>query len=645
MKLYTALSEKSVRSKLSPEPYQCYEGGYTLTIVLLFVMALGGILAGIVYDNNKTENQQAAVSTGENLAEIARAARIFVRDRSLDVPGSGIAANPGNTDDYHRNRLAPAGMVADIGDGSPSTGPVRTITVTSLINAGLLPFGFGNNGTGVYRTPLGHQIFIIAANVPVDDDPTAAGSDAVASAYIFIAPGAENSLDQINDIVVGLRKEGVSVSAPMYNAAGANISSTTCRGTPAVAIWDTGCLNDTEFTTLSGIADPDAGGPLTAFPPGGLVIPAWRAAQFDLRAVMRFPQPENPGYATMLTSLNMSECDGAAGNIFVNDDTGINTVDTGLCNTVADNEATAIDNRFDIRNIKDFETNAAIVTPQTNDVTTYYDTATSSYVVRNDAATTAAFGRNNDILITWIDSNGNGNVDVGETTLVDGDTVDSIADAHFIARGDTIVLNDVKTFNIGGSDDVRLGDATFGRSAVVNNAAIPTNIGTLTTDSARADTYNQNDPGDGVFNPNSIRLETLDANGKLTVSNNMTTRTLTVNSNNFTTNDTTLSGSVNLNGVNITAGGTTLPGGYKAAIANLQRNSMGPSQVNITGNFVISDADPTNSGEFNSNTVIAGTLDIEKGDDTATCLSTTGDCPDRCPFPVFDPITGTTICP
>jgi hypothetical protein len=566
------------------------------------------------------------------------------------------------TDAFHRLRIAPAGLVNDINQdsvlGDASTGPVRNITVADLIRHGFLPVGYGNNATGVYRTPLGHQILIIAANVPVTDDPTV-NADAVASAYIFILPGPDNNTSQINDIVIGLRKEGVSVSAPLFSAAGVNLTGTNCRGTPAVAIWDTGCLNDAEFTALTGIVDPDGAGPLSAFPAGGLVIPAWRAAQFDLRAVMRYPQPENPGYATMLTGLSLGEWDyerDGAGNIIyrnslgavvpstdadavascdngidpsitnvlLDSDTGANTVRTSICTTRTDDSIGGVDRRFDIQNVNRLETNAVIVTPQNagvNDVVTYHDG--TGYVTVNTDDNVRVDLINNTTGLPGAD----GLMDPGGNLF---------ASEGLFVKGDATVLNDVRVYgNAGGG--TTLGDAVFGGSAVLNNAAIASTIQELSTDQARTSTYNQDAAAAGDFNAQTIRLNTLDAQGALTVTNNMTVETINANSGTINMAEVTLSGNVvTQGGINIPATSPNISGTpYKMAIANL---STGVNTVDVGGNLDMMGA-AANSAEFNGTTTIGGTLHVN-----GRCLSTSGHCPDRCSTP-GSPLSGGTICP
>jgi hypothetical protein len=649
-------------------PPSSSEAGYTLTVILLFVIALAGILAAISRETDNAYSQKMGISTGQSLAEVARAARIYVRDGSRHLVGDPARQPlPDNTpapgdntfsDAFSRFRIAPAGMVNDVNQdsvvGDLSIGPIE-FNIDDLIQHGFLPVGYGDNDTGVYRTPLGHQIRLYAANVPVADNPTVNG-DVVASAYVFIQPAVANNVNEINDIIIGLRGEGVSVSAPLFNAAGANLTGTICRGTPAVAIWDTGCLNDADFQTLTGFADPDGGGPRTAFPPGGLIIPAWRAAQFDLRAVMRYPQPENPGYATMLTGLSMGEWDyerdaggnivyrnaadavvpatdpnavascfrpvaGVSRNVFLNSDTGPDSVRTSVCLPLEDDNVANVDRRFDIRNVNAMEVGAFIVTPQNpgaNDVVTYHDGANYVTVTRNDAIQVDLI--NNTTLAPGPD----GIADPGGTHMANG---------GFYAKGNATVLNDVRVYNGGAT----LGDAVFGKNAVLNNTTINTTITELSTDHARAENYRQDALGVGNFDPNTIRLSSLRANGALNVTNNMTVEEINADSANINIDTATLSGNARVqNGVEVRAGGTTLPGGgaFKAAIANLDTAST----VDIDGNLTIAPGgSPSNSAEFNGQTTVSNRLHVD-----GRCLGV--DCPDRCPAPV-SPLTGGTICP
>lgn len=589
-----------------------HQGGYTMLLMLVFVALFGSALAALVYNKNNSQLRTQAAATGEHVAQIARAARIYVRDRSLD-PGDAATLAPG--DPFFRERIAPAALLIPMPEGGTNTGPFRTITVADLIGTGLLPNGFGQLDGGDYVTPMGQEIRIIAGNAPLMDDPRA-NPNVVATAYIYIVSTPSAPPAYISDIVVSLREQGVSVSAPIFDAAGNNITGTDCRGTPAVALWDTGCLNLAEFQQLTGDI---------AFVPGSLVIPAWRAVQFDLRAIMRYPQPENPGYATMLTNLRMGReidtngdgiCDDVD-QIGINDDTG--TVSAGICR-VEDDDALAAtvadqDRRFDIRNVSELETDGIIVTPQATDVRSQIE-------------------------------NGTGNIlaDATPELRISADLSEGL-----IVAGPATVRNDVRVYDTmalpaGTETRMNLQNMLIRRNLVASNPDVgdadqpAITTGELVTDDLNADMLRQTAPG-GMFDPAFMRLSELSVDGSLTVrgGGTATMENVRVLSDGVSPANVNAKTGIMTGVTQVTDLSTTITdplitpagpmGAYRAVIA--EYDGAGSGTTNITGNLRVSEDVNTRSAVFGGSTDTQR-LDIHNGGETARCF---GDCPDRVPDP------------
>lgn len=619
------------------------QNGYIMFVILLFVAFFGSAITSIIIDRDKQENAQLAVASGEYLAKVARAARLYVRDRSIAVPGTAVV--PGQ-DDYHPLRLSTT-PIADVGDGTPSLGPTNdevgatatplddVITVNDLIGAGLLPDGFSA------VTPLGQQVRIIAANAPIDGDPTDPAQFVVGAAYIYVEANTPFQTLSLNDVIIGLRKSGVAVSGIRHNAAGVNQMPATCRGAQPVGLWDTGCITQAEYETLRGLA------PGTPFPPGSLIIPTWRAAQFDLRALMRFPQPENPGYATMLTALRMAEED-CANNIIVNSADTAAPVDTNICQYVNDDNLGDVDLRFDIRNVGALEASGAVVVPQTRvdgfsgrtvdaDVITFFDPATSTYQTRR----------------VEVDAGGNvigSHVDVSSNT--------NLREGFFVS-GNAHLESDLRVFDqntaavgldieMSAANDrrVTLNTVIARKNVVVTNDAgiagdTEIEITTLDTDALLSDEFTHESPS-VPFAPTEMRQAAIEMNGQLSITGNATINEAFVGANNTRVGTAgaddaiQFSGQTNgVSGVRLNNSGATIAGAapYRSVIANIG----GTGAVDVQGDVSIG-----NSATFNANSRVSGggSLNVTNGGGTAICF---GDCPDRCATP--GPPIGGTICP
>ena len=304
-----------------------YQNGFSLAVVLMLVTVMGGFLVGITGNNRGSIRQEAEVA-GWELAEISRAARIYARNQ--------ISLNPNLVNDLSLS----------------GTGP-QDIFVTDLITDAMLPSDFLRQIDGSTSNALGQPIRIILANFPIDGDPL--DPQTVPTAYVYVESTDKVNGTIIQDVVQAVRGEGVGVSAPIFS--GGNNVTGECDGSgeDTAILWDTGCLNYTDFTTLTG-GD--------VFEEGDFVIPTWRSVNFDTRAIMRFAHPESTGLPTMLTALEMGVPHDCTANptqfIDVLSDSG--TTASDICGALDD--SVGVDNRRDIINTSNIETSSVIVDPQ-----------------------------------------------------------------------------------------------------------------------------------------------------------------------------------------------------------------------------------------------------------------------------------------
>ncbi len=320
------------------EPVRPSEKGFSLVVVLFFVGLVASLITIATINQRGAAQRDKAEAAGWYLAQVAKAARIYVRDRSL------LPADP-----YHKSKLAAAGIVVRVND---------------LRASGLLPPNFPAN------SGLGQIVRIYAANYPVNGNPN--NENTIANAYVFFQETTETAQkpELMQYLLEGAKKYGLLVNAPIFSAAG-NISDD-CNGAPAVALWDTGCLNLAEFTKIT--ARP-------TFVAGSVMVPAWRSEVHDSRAVMRFPQPENPASATMLTALEMAETvrdvDGNCNQfVQIKDYTTGRQKKTNLCNTKEDGfrgmqppagaNRPYSDVRFDMINVSTMNVDNVIAAHQSN---------------------------------------------------------------------------------------------------------------------------------------------------------------------------------------------------------------------------------------------------------------------------------------
>ncbi len=302
--------------------------GFSLVVVLLFVGVITSLVVLMELESREARILNESRVAAWHLATVAKAARVYARDQSL--PGGPL----------EKNVLAVA---------------PQEITVGTLIGARLLPPDFNpvNN--------LGQPVRVFAGNFPVSGDPL--DDDTVATAYVFLDQGGPQAdAGMMQYVIEAAREYGVTASAPLFDEFGVNISDD-CGVAPSTAIWDSGCLTSGEYAFL-------LGNPAAELLPGTLMIPAWRASDHDTRAVMRFPQPENPGYATMLTNLEMGssllDADGnciAEVEVFSPSPEG-----SGVCDVEPDDSSIAdwrdADRRVDFLNVGNMDVNRVILTDQ-----------------------------------------------------------------------------------------------------------------------------------------------------------------------------------------------------------------------------------------------------------------------------------------
>lgn len=321
------------------------QSGVSLVIALLFVIALTGVLTGVTsFSKNAIKIEEAEIAGQESL-EIARAARVLMRDL-YTVPG------------VTRETLATQLSIPSAGFGG--AGPIER-SVADLINERLLSADYGRlNGT-TYVNALNQPIRIFIANYPIDGDPTDSGT--IPAAYVLFESSTKSTTDMIQYMVQYIRSETLSISAPLFDS-GNNITAL-CDGAETVALWDSGCLSEDDYDLLidAGVDDNDQ------FTAGSFLIPTWKTTNFDTRAFMRFPQPEQTDVQTMLTDLSMGvliDCN-AAGMGFVTVPIDGGSQDTALCQAIGDFPGFAPgleeDNSRSITGIDSVETNFYIADP------------------------------------------------------------------------------------------------------------------------------------------------------------------------------------------------------------------------------------------------------------------------------------------
>ena len=366
------------------------EKGFGLAMVLLLTIGFAFIVTFVSQSQKAAQSRKKSESIAWQITQISKAARLYVRNNALTqfmedtLDANGLPGTDGIPETLRNSAYMDAfpalsdrnsdGIVDNFfkkTELDPGNLGPAVITITDLINAGYLPQSFNrvDDGSGANisdQTILGHALRIYAANSPINGNP--ALDTTVATAYIVMEPSTKATPSDVAAISIALQAAEIPISVPLFSA-GANISDN-CGGGPAVGIWDTGCLDDDGFDLLTGNAIGTG-----SFAAGAMVIPAWKAAQHDERAVMRFPQPENSSWATMLTDMRMGAavnpaCTDAspdAEKVLITQDDGLGgltTVFSGICKSVSDNSVTTQDNRRDIYNVVNFTAERIIAADQ-----------------------------------------------------------------------------------------------------------------------------------------------------------------------------------------------------------------------------------------------------------------------------------------
>lgn len=444
--------------------YNSAQAGFSLAITLFFAGAVAGILTAIVYSTSQKATIGKSDATGWQVAEIARAARVFVRDQ-----------NANDTAGYTTSDLAPSGA-----------GP-REVTMADIKAAGLLPDSYAE------QTALGQTIRIIAANFPVRGNPL--DNATLPAAYIYITDNGRTSAITANIVAEGARRHGLSISSPRFDGAGNNVSADCgAAGDPSFSIWDTGCLNEDDFNVLVSILP----GAEQTFVAGSLLIPSWRSIQHDSRAVMRYPQQENTGFNQMQVDLAMGtvdrNIDGSCAS-FQQINTGDAALsDTPVCAVFDDNTAGQTDRRFNIIGMGGLEVDQLIAANQSaGDAGSDADEAVLSnneVLIVEGPLTVGSQQRAANIRVfdnsqalarpagstTKVNFSGT-NLDISRQLVMQACSPATDPDCtpatSFVADVDTLTTNDmnVDTFNndlVATGTNFELGDGTFNDSEALN---------------------------------------------------------------------------------------------------------------------------------------------------------------------------------
>lgn len=256
------------------------EGGFSLLLVLLFIGVVSGGFTAAFWSQSEQHISRQAYASGWHLVEVSKAARVFVRDAALTsvVLSSGV----------------PCCTQTDV----ELQGGSIEVPFQDLIDSGhLSPLLVNENA-------LGQSLRVFAASYPPVVNP-AAQNEVIASYVITDTAVAGTRTDNIigaktsSALMLGARDSGLSASAPLVIAGAA--FGDDCGGNPSVMIWDTGCLNQNDVDIITA----DAGG--IAIDDGQVIVPTWRVLDHDMRALMRFPQPENPSANQMFTDLHLGD--------------------------------------------------------------------------------------------------------------------------------------------------------------------------------------------------------------------------------------------------------------------------------------------------------------------------------------------------
>lgn len=382
------------------EPGRTQHGFSLLSVLLLSAVVATVFMAVANYEKEADEINRARTS-GWHLLQIAKAARLYVRNNSVaDPSGAAVAVGDLNGDGIDDATYA---YPITFGDGVSTILP-QEISVATLVNAGLLPQGFKSTNA------LKQTVKIVVANYPLLGDPLDPGT--VTSAYVFLLDNDQSNPRLMQYVADVAKENGFPVSAPTFNASGTPIDDCEGDGQTDVILWDSGCISLAQMNSLAAAAGGILPSPFPAA--GSLGVPAWRSMPHDTRAVMRYRQAENPEAASMATNINFGhEMTDATGNcvrqvdsLLPNGTGGYTSSGTGLCDTEPDNAAAVTqreqDRRVDIDGLSSFEVSRLVLSDQTMDnpgtIEVSYMTDASGTHVRNADGDTAANGRKNPLM-------------------------------------------------------------------------------------------------------------------------------------------------------------------------------------------------------------------------------------------------------
>ena len=535
-----------------------HQNGASLAIVLLFVgVVLAAIASFYKSQNTKTPNNLTEIAAWEGV-QIARAARLYVRN---EIAGAGINA---------QETVAIASAI------SPR------ITIDNLVANNLLPENFMAtrvDALGNYTNTLGQRIEIIQQNFPLGgatNDPAT-----VPTAYVIFHENPDiddvTEANLMRDIVTTMQRMDLTLYAPIFNG-GANISNN-CRGEPSIAYWDTNCINNTDYNILTSGAD---------FTQGNLLIPAWRTVNFDTRAIMRFPQPEQAGLNMMLTDLSLGSLNCAA-NVRINDPTGdgmmgdLNATNP-ICETNDDDPIAGDDNRRSILRPGFIEADNLILDPQAGVDVYRYDPTNINPVT-------------------------------GEMNPI----IKGAEDSDVTIPGNLIIQNgETRIFGMSAATGLQVTSST----TVASNVILP-NGSVTQIDTAQADITNAsrlNLANSNIDTNAFVNIDEFHANAGLTSNNNLTSEMMNITPGNSFQIDAgnlsvhTFSGLIN--NVNVNGTNTIQGSGYSFATRQLSANSITANDTLTTNDIKLQN--PSNS---------AVSIDASNDAGTASCKGS--GCPRR----------------
>ncbi len=347
-------------------PMQSNAQGFSLLSVL-FLSTIAAAAFVIMADfSRESDKIERARASGWHLVQVAKAARLYVRNNSI-LPPSGSSAPIGdlNADGIDDGTYANPAL---FGNGAGGLTP-QEITIPELITAGLLPEGFKDTNS------LNQTVKIIAANYPLNGDPLDPAT--MVSAYVFLIDSDKSNPGEMQYVADIAKENNFPISSPLFNTLGTPIDDCDADGQPDIVLWDSGCISLDQMDALVSAASSILPSP---FPyKGSLIVPAWRSMPHDTRAVMRYRQPGEPNTNQMMTNLalghDVTDATGACAKELsiqmANNAGGSVSMPTGLCAAQPDNATAATqreqDRRVDIINMPSIKVRRLVLSDQTTD--------------------------------------------------------------------------------------------------------------------------------------------------------------------------------------------------------------------------------------------------------------------------------------